>query len=331
MSVAPRRLLAVALLALAGAPFPVAAMRRASRQDAGTAAALVERGAARPRLASRLWARAVLVLAAARGPAQAKVNMPHERFAELDQDGDRVVSLGEYLDDARALLQHQSEIAQDQIADALAAGEALFHAADVDGDGNLSLREFEYAQYLVLNGEKDEAGMIVDDAEHGGGSGQAAWETTDELDKALFLQAIQETAAEEGWGAFLTYPEIVAWLRSLFDKADLDVDGKLREREFDYAIYLMARDIDTGKFDEMVLASTLFGILDADGDGLVDVEEVASDASWSRAPPGSEENVQLNAVTDGMRALFADGDADGDGALDPRELGKLGMRLIDTM
>jgi len=334
--------MAVALRRLAPLLVAVCAERhRAAHQVLDREAAAASLGPRR-RLVFSFAAAALAGAATAIGEeVEASKTALQERFERFDMDGDGATDRGEYLAVAQAAVDAEGaeEATKRRVMDFY---ERLFEAADIDGDGRLSEREFDYGELLHTFSVKEHQARgadrdVVPEDEFLLGS--AAEVLTDHdansdgvIDRAEFDAAMLQTIARWGMGRFGDDPEVRDWLDELFARADVTGDGIMSVKEVQYTAFAADEAFRHGQFFVKRWAGMCLEDFDANGDGKISKEELPKDAE-----EGAEGGAERGGKTSGrmllnsFRKQFAVADADGDGSLDVQEVAKFAAALLGEL
>mmetsp|Transcript_52422 Transcript_52422/g.147102 ORF Transcript_52422/g.147102 Transcript_52422/m.147102 type:complete len:350 (+) Transcript_52422:32-1081(+) len=275
-------------------------------------------------------------------------------ISAFDRDGNGKVELGELL----AMVRERAtpDIEEEQVAGALAFYERLVPAADMDGDGGLDEREMEYFGFLSRYAMSPEGAATRESDEFGQEFAAAALAEHDSngdgtLDAGEYLAAMVATAGDWGSPSFAEDPDIKRWLKTNFEKADVDGDGVLNVKEGHFVSLLSDADFAAGVFGDKMLASMMFDALDKDGDRRIDEREVATALEMIHAEhelraagsgeeepgkadgegadaPGAEASSGQPTLISAIADHFAEADADGDGNLDVAEATVLARRIL---
>lgn len=257
-----------------------------------------------------------------------------EILQSLDANRDGSLDMEEYLEGARRLIKFRDitdTAIQEHLLDYY---KRLFTTADMNRDGVLSVGEVEFAEMLAMTyGSLDELAAI----EYFNGERPKVEAQSDfgmesstiliaghdvdgdmRLSKPEFFRALSAVLVERGLQDDLDDPDVVAWMDSLFEKADVDGSTFLDHKEALFAGLLTDGELYAGTFDEKAIAAKVMQDFDRNSDGFVDIEEIGTvEASAVGSFDGAHESVKVAGV---LRARFGDVDSNSDGKFDQREL-----------
>lgn len=336
--------------------------RRAVVAAAVSVAVCGERLAVRPRAAATARRRSAAALLFAAGSARGTTAQQEElepavrphvmtHFRQLDASGDGEIDRDEFLFAMRYELKAAYGEATESGVDKY---RRLFEFSDIDGDGMISHREFEFMHfvdeqvaldnvYALNTGVASKAEDVEDEEFFGTTPYRHALEKHDEdgsgaIDKEEFLKAMRHTAAN-AWriGEFIDGAEFAGWLDRVFAHADIKGDGVLGAKEVHFTARIGQESHRSGLVKDLAIASAILREVDADKNGMIGADEIeAASARVAQAAGASEHTVSesgggsgdfdqdyLAFVVGVLRDRWRDYDADGDQRLDKAELARL--------
>jgi len=249
----------------------------------------------------------------------------------MDIDSDEVVDMEEYMLYAREALHRIGKPKQFRKL-VYESSMQIYDASDIDDDGVLSEREVDFGECLgiellgPINSEavssEDVGAWLQANADEAAGLLHLADEDEDgELDRqefnvasfSVFYSRGVDLHDFEGYAGY-DFAELSADMSRCFAVADITGDGRLNQRELQYASFLMLRYVSQAS------VCTLFHDFDHNMDEVLTREEVEA-----RLTPEGKQTASLAAEV--LESFFSL-DADGDGRLDPWEAWALAERKI---